>query len=75
MKREASQQSSGEPRRLIPVTEWNDYHPWPSQGGLRHLIFHAHTNGFGAVIRRCGRRILIDEQAFFRFMDQRQGSL
>ena len=27
-------------RRLIPVTKWNDYHPWPPIGGLRHLIFY-----------------------------------
>ena len=25
---------------LIPVTHWNDFHPWPSTGGLRHLVFH-----------------------------------
>ena len=51
--------------RLIPVVDWNKYHPWPPLGGLRHLIFHGAENGFEAVIRRCGRRVLIDEQAFF----------
>lgn len=53
------------PTRLIPVTDWCRYHPWPPLGGLRHLIFNATTNGFDAVVRRCGRRVLIDEQAFF----------
>lgn len=52
---------------LIPVTNWNDRHPWPPVGGLRHLIFFADTNGFNKVIRRIGRRILIDEAAFFEW--------
>jgi len=57
-------------KRLIPVPKWNQYHEWPPQGGLRHLIFHAKTNGFDRVIRRVGRRILIDEAAFFEWVDQ-----
>lgn len=51
--------------RLVPVTKWNEYHPWPPAGGLRHLIFNASTNGFDKVIRRIGRRVLIDEAEFF----------
>lgn len=58
-----------QPRRLIPVTQWNDHHAWPPQGGLRHLIFHAQTNGFDACVRRVGRRVLIDEAAFFAWAD------
>ena len=56
------------PTRLIPVTQWNKHHTWPSLGGLRHLIFHAKTNGFDQVIRRIGRRVLVDEQAFFQWV-------
>jgi len=48
-----------QPRRLIPVTQWNDHHAWPPQGGLRHL----------ACVRRVGRRVLIDEAAFFAWAD------
>ena len=51
--------------RLIPVTDWNKYHPWPPIGGLRHLVFNAGSTGFDAVVRRVGRRVLIDERAFF----------
>ena len=57
-------------RKLIPVTQWNDHHAWPPQGGLRYLIFHADKNGFDKVIKRSGRRILIDEKAFFSWMDK-----
>lgn len=56
-------------RRVIPLTQWNDYHPWPNQSGLRHLVFNAKHNGFSDVIRRAGRRILIDEAAFFVWLD------
>jgi hypothetical protein len=56
--------------RLIPVTKWNEHHQWPPIGGLRHLIFFANENGFDKVIRRCGRRVLIDEAAFFEWMDE-----
>lgn len=57
-------------RTLIPVNRWNERHAWPALGGLRHLIFHAKTNGFDAVIRRVGRRVLIDEDAFFEWVDR-----
>ena len=60
--------------RLIPASRWPDYHPWPPIGGLRHLIFNAEKNGFAAVIRRCGRRVLIDESAFFDWIDANGGA-
>lgn len=42
---------------------------WPSERTLRHLIFDAANNGFDAVIRRpTGRRILIDIEAFDRWV-------
>lgn len=55
--------------KLIPIKDWPDLHPWPPVGGLRHLVFHAKENGFDKVIRRVGRRVLIDEQAFFEWVD------
>ncbi|EHL24404.1 hypothetical protein KYG_03084 [Acidovorax sp. NO-1] len=59
---------------FIPVTDWNLRHPWPPIGGLRHLIFHAASNGFDKVIRRVGRRVLIDEAAFFAWVDGNGGA-
>jgi hypothetical protein len=56
-------------RRLIPASKWNDFHPWPPKGGLRHLIFHEKTNGFDKVVKRCGRRVLIDEERFFEWIN------
>lgn len=58
-------------KRVIPLADWPKYHPWPPLGGLRHLVFHAKQNGFEKVIRRpSGKKILIDEEAFFLWVDQ-----
>lgn len=59
--------------RLIPASTWSDHHPWPPIGGLRHLIFFAETNGFSSVVRRIGRRVLIDEEAFFTWANSHGG--
>ena len=56
--------------RLIPGDEWPQHHPWPPIGGLRHLIFHAEKNGFSTVVKRLGRRVLIDEAAFFEWANR-----
>lgn len=53
--------------KLIPITQWNNYHPWPSQAGLRWLVFNEKTNGFNKVVCRAGRRVLIDELEFFKW--------
>lgn len=62
---------TGEPgARLIPLTEWPDHHAWPPLGGLRHLAFHRETNGFARCVRMVGRRLLIDEAEFFRWVGE-----
>ena len=70
---DSSTEPAAKQTRLIPVTKWNENHQWPPLGGLRHLIFHEKTNGFEKVIRRCGRRVLIDEAAFFQWMEAQNG--
>ncbi len=69
-KKESELNTEGQTSRLIPCVEWPKYHPWPPIGGLRHLIFHEKSNGFNKVIKRVGRRVLIDEKKFFEFVDQ-----
>lgn len=61
-------------RRLFTVRAWCESHAWPSAAGLRHLIFHATSNGFDKVIRRAGRRVLIDEAEFYAWLDRQQAS-
>ncbi|MFT4059798.1 MAG: hypothetical protein QM652_09635 [Legionella sp.] len=62
-------------RKFIPVPNWNDHHDWPRIGGLRNLIFNRKTNGFDqfGVVKKVGKRVLIDEAAFFAWVDGQQG--
>ena len=53
--------------QLLTVRQFAEKHQWPI-GGLRHLIFYA-PNGFERVIRRCGRKVLLDEQSFFTWIN------
>lgn len=62
-------------KKLIPVTQWNDHHAWPPAGGLRHLIFNEHKNGFHKVIKRVGKRVLIDENAFFKWVEEQNETI
>jgi hypothetical protein len=63
------------PRRLIPANDWPNHHPWPPLGSIRSLIFHASENGFDAVVRRVGRRVLLDEQAFFAWVESQRSEI
>lgn len=65
-----TQQNNHTASRLIPVTEWNQHHTWPPEGGLRHLIFNEKTNGFATAFKRIGRRVLIDEAEFFACVER-----
>lgn len=56
--------------RLIPVPDWNKFHAWPPQGGLRHLIFNQRNNGFSNAFKRVGRRVLVDEAEFFACVER-----
>ncbi len=57
-------------RRYIPVTSWNKYHDYPSLSALRHLIHDAENKNFSKVVKRVGRRCLIDEEAMFDWIDE-----
>jgi len=56
--------------RFIPVNDWPKYHPWPTEKGLRRMVDDEMTNGFHVVVKRVRRRVLIDEAAFFRWVDE-----
>lgn len=59
---------------LFTVNSWVKNHSWPPVGGLRHLIFNSKSNGFDKVIRRVGRRVLIDKAAFFIWVNSNGGT-
>lgn len=56
--------------RLISVTDWNRYHVWPTVSALRQMAYK-NKNGFRErVIRQPTRRLLIDEKAFFEWIEE-----
>lgn len=53
------------------VLQFCELHKAFSVGGIRHLIFHESSNGLeksGAIVRM-GRKILINEQKFFSWLE------
>jgi len=58
--------------RLIPVTKWNEYHVWPTIGGLRHLVANSKKKKFEHVVVKASGRVLIDEDAFFQWAKDKE---
>ena len=66
--------------RFIPVSDWADYHPWPTPGAFRVHICNAekrartgHGNGDPTLLEcvvRVGTRVLIDEELFVDWVRQ-----
>lgn len=64
-----------EKERLIPLSKWNEYHPYPTVGALRQYYFYKDSNGFAEVCENGGMnggRILIKEQSLFRWIENRK---
>jgi hypothetical protein len=61
-------------KRMIPLTKWPEFHTWPTAAALRYYVFNGEHNGFNTVFKRVGRRILIDEEAFFRWIETRNAN-
>lgn len=57
-------------KAFLTVKQWLEkYHAIP-EGGIRHLIF-TNRDGFNTkVVKKIGRKILLDEEAFLRFIDE-----
>lgn len=54
--------------RFIPLSRFDQYHPWPSVQALRWMRFHGKKNGFNQCVLKVGKRILIDEVKFFEWL-------
>lgn len=61
--------SGGETKRLIPLTEWSNFHQWPTEAALRKYVYERNLNGFSSCLRRVGSRWLIIEDEFFNWVD------
>ena len=54
----------------LTIPQFCERHEFATLGGIRHLVFHAETNGFSKCIRRMGRRVLLNEDAVFTWIDE-----
>ncbi len=63
------------PKRVLStVQQFSARYPAFTPGSLRSLIFMADANGLRPSLVRIGRKILIDEEKFFYWIDQMQQS-
>lgn len=56
--------------KFYTVNQLCEKYSWARPGGIRHLIFHAETNGFSKCMVRMGRRILIDIEKFGEWLEE-----
>ena len=59
--------------QYLTVKQLSQKYPAFPEGGIRHLIFHAETNGFDSVITRVGRKVLIVESEFVNWIESQSG--
>jgi len=52
--------------RLQTIRQFAEKHTWATEGGLRWQRFNCKTNGFESAFVNVGRRVLIDEEEYFR---------
>ncbi len=68
MNNSPSEESDKTQPSLLTVRQFSKKHDWPV-GGLRHLLFQR-PSGFNQVVRRVGRKVLIHEAEFFRWVER-----
>jgi hypothetical protein len=59
-------------RNLMKISKFSSKYESFSESALRHYIFNADRNGFSKAIKRIGRKVLIDEEEFFNWIEQQQ---
>lgn len=55
--------------QYLTVKQMAEKHPAFSESSLRYHIFHEHKNGIDKAIRRIGRKIIINENLFFEWLE------
>jgi hypothetical protein len=59
-------------RQLHTVQQFCNMHPAFTPGGMRWLLFQREQNGLARAIVHIGRRLLIDEEKFFAWLEEQQ---
>ena len=55
--------------QLRTVDQFCQEHRAFTPGAIRWLLFHRHTNGLESAVVRVGRRVFIDVERFFAWVD------
>ena len=56
-------------RTLSTIKQFSGKYPAFSEGSLRYLVFNARQNGIDSAVLRVGKKLLIDEERFFVWLD------
>lgn len=61
-------------KRLLTVRQFCTEYPWPSESALRAIILDEAWGKkmFKNVFKRVNRRVLVDEEAFWKAIDAQQ---
>ena len=57
-------------RTLLTVQQFSEKHRAFTPGALRFMLFNREENGLTRAVVRVGRRILLDEEEFFGWLDE-----
>ena len=57
-------------KNFLSLKQWLEKYKAIPEGGVRHLIFTNKDDFNKRVVKKLGRKILLDEQAFLAYIDQ-----
>ena len=58
---------------FMTVKQFCQQYPVFTQGGMRWLLFHRQQNGLDHAVVKVGRKVLIDVDQFFLWLEQQNG--
>lgn len=56
-------------KSFLTIKQWLEKYEMIPEGGLRHLIFQNIDDFNIKVVKKVGRKILLDEEAFMKYID------
>ncbi len=56
-------------KNFLTIKQWLEKYRTIPEGGIRHLIFTNKDNFNARVVKKLGRKVLLDEQAFLSYID------
>lgn len=57
---------------ILTCKQFCEMQKWPSMGALRGIIRRSDKNGFKSAFKRVGRRVLVDNEEFWKCFEKVQ---